>query len=79
MKWTRKRLYLIGAFLLAGLGFSSCSKPEDDPFNDDWYYTVPGVYAYGTPMTAYGTIPAHFQDKSPEEPEPVSNNPLRDL
>lgn len=69
MKWTRKRLYLIGTFLLAGLGFSSCSKPDDDPFNNDWYdhTTIPGVYAYGT-------MPVSFHDNASEVSGPILNS-----
>ena len=38
--------------LLAALGFSSCTKPADDPVSDDWS-TTPGVYAYGTKPASY--------------------------
>lgn len=50
-----KHIHIIGAFLLALLGFASCSKPEEDPVNSKW----------DTPMTLYGTFPVSFQTDLP--------------
>ena len=44
----KKLLRIIGTLLLVGLGFTSCSKPADDPVNGDenylCYYGVAPVY-----------------------------------
>lgn len=38
--------------MLAALGFTSCSKPDDDPVNQN-PWGVPGVLAYGPPPSSY--------------------------
>ena len=38
--------------MLAALGFTACSKPDDDPVNPE-PWGIPGVYAYGTPPASY--------------------------
>ena len=50
-----KHIHIIGAFLLALLGFASCSKPEEDPVNSEW----------NTPMTLYGAYLTSYQENLP--------------
>ena len=52
---SHKYVKVVLTALLALLGFASCSKPEEDPVNSVW----------DSPMSAYGTFPAAYQENLP--------------
>lgn len=43
---SKNLLRAVVSLVLAALGFSACSKPDDDPVSQG-IWGIPGVYAYG--------------------------------
>ena len=71
MSGKRTYIHIVGAFLMALLGFASCSKPEDDPVNSNWGGSDnPYVLAYGPYPVSFQD---NLQDPSGNLPAPSDN------